>query len=875
MTWARTLQTGSGLTELDLVIAGSPYIITTDPALDGTTDASGREYVSGLDRQSLTTEEALELGAPRCRARGPTARVVDVRGRCTRLFARQPTRVAYLAASLTTSATTVQVSQPIFANGDVIHVGIEAMLVTAGGLTTTLTVTRGVWGTVPQAHPIEDGAAMRTPEVTDWPASMEGRSCVLRAYGQSEATPTEIWRGRVVRDAELDDLATWSIACDSPMAALAQPLGDDLRGSMLLRGIVYGAGWPLVLELASGTDTARIEFGRSGGDSPESIANILAFFRSQQSFCEALSAEIVAATASWTAPLVGPSGTGRRLQAVVDAETGGWYLAMTTGAVPVDLSIRLRSPVDLGDMGTRRGVAMRRTADGSYASVATLAATTTYAIGWDGGGGVIGPAVGPTPRGCIGRPRAPERGRPVPSGFTQRHLFVDGAAGTVSAVRIGDATIAVASVDAARNAVLLDRSSVDAALTVGITYAGTSPSMMLTREYGIGDAYTLLADIVSVAPSESARGAVPWIEASEVDLAATLGAVEAASERGAPRWARSRLLSLSEPVELDEALGAEAALFGGVIAPGPDGRIRIVLPEVRPVTSAGSTDLDSAALIDSGGPGYARSAYGVVNTVVLKTGYRDGEWDGPTYRVRDVTAFGRNRAPRVIEIEPRFRSLDEETRPPTTRDAVAVARPWLALLARPYSLATLDVDYRAFGVGVGDSVLLTAPMLPDAGSGERGIVRLPGVCIGRRWDHGRGRGQLRVLVSHERIAGYTPTSRIDVRTLVSGTTYDLLLSSPQPGGYADAEIWQVGDGVSVIEHDVASPIERYGTVVSVDVVSGIVRATFDAAIPAAPLNLRYDMSPFVQASQRPYAWIAGEASRDEGFSPSRPARTYQ
>ena len=875
MTWQRTRETGSGKTEFDVVIAGAPYVLTTDVALDGTTDANGREFVAGVVRESLTTEETLELGEPRCKARGPTVRVVDVRGRATRLFARQPSRVAYLTASVTTSATTIAISQPLFDVGDVIHIGIEAMLVTAGGLTTTPTVVRGHWGTVAQAHYVEDGAAMRTPEVTDWPASMEGRGVTLRVYGESEATPTTIWRGRVVRDAELVDAATWSIACDSPMAALAQPLGDDLRSPLRLRGIVYGAGWPFVMELSSGLDFARIEYGRVVGDSPESIADVLTFFRTQQAFCERLSADIVAATASWSVPFVGPAVAGRRLQAVVDDASGGWYLAMTTGATAVDVAIMLRSEVDFGDASRRRARFLRRSPAGEYEFVTSLSALTTYAISWEPSlrGGTV--AIAPAPRGSIGRPPAIERGRPISTALTQVALFVDGTAPSADAVRIGDATIAVASTDVTRNALVLDVAATDAAMPRGMTYVGGTPSIALTRSYGVGDLATLLLGIVADAPAESARGAVPWIEAGEVDGSALVAAVDTAFARGAPTWARSRVLGLAEPVELDEALGAEAAILGGVIAPGADGRLRLVLPESRAVTSGALTSLADAALIDSGAPGYARSSYGVVNTVVIKTGYEDGKWTGPTFRVRDVTAFGRNRTPRVIEIEPRFRSVDEAAVPPNANDAVAIARPWLSLLARPYSLVTLDVDYRAFGVGVGDAVVVSTALLPDQSTGTRGIESMTGVVVARRWSHGEGRGQLRLLVSHERIAGYTPTSRVIASTLVSGTTYDLLLAVTPPSGYADISVWRVGDGVLARQYDVASPAEMYGVVVAVTIATNTVRVTFGGTPPPVPSNLGYDYAPFAQETQKAYAWIASATTRDEGMTPARPARTYQ
>ena len=866
MTWARTLATGSGVTEFDLVIAGCPYIFVTDAALDGSVDGDGREYVAGLMRDGLVTEETLELGEPRCRARGPTARIVDVRERATRLFARTPEKVAYLTASVTPTATVVQVSRPIFANGDVIHIGTEALLVTAGGLTTTLTVVRGFWGSVAQAHYVEDGAAMRTPEVTDWPASIEGRSVRLRVYGEGEATPTVIWRGRVARDAETVGAGMWSIGIDSPMAALSQPLGDDLRGSMQLRGAVYSTGFPFILELNYGSHSARIVLGVTGGDSPESVTGRVMFFRSQESFASTLSALIVAVTSSWGADkLVNWGDPGHSLRCVVDEESGGWMLVYRTALAVTPLSVSCKSVVDFGSQDWNEGRFFRRSPTGEYERVSTLAPDTSYVIRWfyEPYGG---PAVGPMPRGGIGRPRHFRRGGPpVPRGYTQLYLYVDGLVGPADSVRIDGATIAVSETDTARNAIVLNLESTEAALPDGLTYVGGSPSIELTRSYGIGDLSTLISTIVAASPSESARGAVPWLEADEVIIGSFTLAVETAVARGAPTWARRRVLALEKPVDLDEALGAEAALFGGVIAPGSDGRLRLVLPEPRAASDAASTAIDEDAIVSDGPPEYERSSHGIANTVVIE------QVDGPTYRVRDVTAFGRGRLPRVIEIKPVFRSPPDVVLTP--EGAAAIARPWFALLARSYSIATVRVDYRYFSLSVGDSVTLSSSLLPDVERGARGIDGVPGVIVGRRWDHGRGVGELRVLLSHGRLAGYTPTSRVVSATLVSGTTYDLTLQvPPMVPGYAGADVWAVGDAVIVRQYDVASPVERYGTVVSV--AGAVVRVTLDAAVPSGTIDLRYEWAPYVQSSQRPYVWIAGAATRDEGLVPPRPAREY-
>ncbi len=57
-----------------------------------------------------------------------------------------------LSSALASGATSVSLSDARFANDEVIIIGSEQMLITAGGDTTTLTVTRGHAGTTAVAH---------------------------------------------------------------------------------------------------------------------------------------------------------------------------------------------------------------------------------------------------------------------------------------------------------------------------------------------------------------------------------------------------------------------------------------------------------------------------------------------------------------------------------------------------------------------------------------------------------------------------------------------------------------------------------------------------------------------------------------------------
>ena len=57
-----------------------------------------------------------------------------------------------LAAALGIVATTVLLTEPRFANGDILVVDSEQMRVSAGGGTTTLTVVRGASGTIAVSH---------------------------------------------------------------------------------------------------------------------------------------------------------------------------------------------------------------------------------------------------------------------------------------------------------------------------------------------------------------------------------------------------------------------------------------------------------------------------------------------------------------------------------------------------------------------------------------------------------------------------------------------------------------------------------------------------------------------------------------------------
>ena len=118
--------------------------------------------------------------------------------------------------------------------------------------------------------------------------------------------------------------------------------------------------------------------------------------------------------------------------------------------------------------------------------------------------------------------------------------------------------------------------------------------------------------------------------------------------------------------------------------------------------------------------------------------------------------------------------------------------------------------------------------------------------------------ELTILTTQVRVAGYAPSSLVDTATLVSGSSYDIVLDAIQPTGYALADAWQVGDAAELTQYDAVTPTAVVATITAIDQLTQTVTATLSGAPPAGTLTLEYRGAADVAAQQERYAFIALE-----------------
>jgi hypothetical protein len=255
-------------------------------------------------------------------------------------------------------------------------------------------------------------------------------------------------------------------------------------------------------------------------------------------------------------------------------------------------------------------------------------------------------------------------------------------------------------------------------------------------------------------------------------------------------------------------------------------------------------------------PGWEPSAFGLLNTIQLKTGFdaKTSKHIGRTFVVRDAAALSRNPLPRQMKVEPRSSWSDDSLIPYS--EVLAMAQTWLGVLGAAYATITVACKLDAIDAVIGSQVSVTVAQLPDMTAGGRGITNATGVVIGRKVKPLDAIVELTILATQVRIAGYAPSSLIATTTLVTGTTYDIVLDATQPTGYAATDVWQVNDVIEVWQYDTALPTNRTGTITAVTPSTRTVRAVLNAAPASGTLTLEYRAATLVVAQQEKYAFIA-------------------
>lgn len=886
MSLVRNVATGFGQWGMRLVIEGLSREFVTDASMAGA-GTDGRTRVNGLVGDTIEIKESVDIAQATLDVGGQSIRIVDIAGKPTLEFGTRPAATWWLDADVTDSASALTlVDTTGLSNGDVIHVDTECILIGTVASSTSLTgCTRGYRQTYAQAHYTQDGARALRPAITRVPQTLEGRRAWIYFYGQGDTTSgpgTQRWIGRCATAPRMSgDMTAWEFTIDPITAILNQSVGADVKDPCGPRGIYYPWDAPIRIEIAE-LSAATIDAGPSVEQALQLPTSSSGFFETQESFCAALNSQITLG-GSWKAASI----------KCVPVDDASWRIEITIGAAGNERYVAVS--INLAESGVFLFRQHLMTA--ARVVVNTVVADTTYYVFVEG----------PVPRGSFGpSPHGiPFRDSSLAATWPNNRVYLGGSAvvGTSTAVRSSwpDEEEMVqritANDDAARIMELQNIPTVrdHRGVYAFIPYGGRRglPSFKFARYYGSGSVATFLTALATAAPTYANLGATPDIRApgttsDDFDIVGTTALTVA--EAATSTFQRTRYYYAATGKKLSEVLAAEAQLLGCFWALDYYGRI--VLRKMQPALVGADVagTIASSTLIVSGGFGeIEHEAFGTVNTVIVRTGYKPDadNYDGVPFTIRDVSSFGLNKAERTVEIKPvSYADLDYEA-PEVAGPVIAhLATALFGMFGGPYMVATVEVAMTLFDVRCGDVVTFSHAQMPNT-TGTRGLVSKPALVIGRAWQPRKGSGSLTLLMHASEFAGYTPTMRITAASPAgSQTSLVLTVAATTVGGTTryiptdmDAtDFYQSGDAVFMREWDATSPVTRVGTVTAstATTISVTFTVAYDlaAAIAAGTVfMIGWDNALAAVTRQQSYAYMA-TSTMMIGFAPDLSAKVF-
>lgn len=872
MSWARYLATGSGKTEFRLAIEGLPYEFVTYSGMERALSGSTTGRLRGLKRESLIGGEEVHPGTAELEQDVVNVRIVETLAEeIAAVLAYRPSITTWLTSELSASATSVEVESTAgIAAGDRVYIGTECLGVSVVVDADTLTVARALHSSIAQRHVIGDGETRANPPVTNRPLFLEGRRATLYAYGEGDSPTgdgTQIWLGVCQTDARLEpNGCEWTIQIAGIWQITEQDLGADLTTPRRPRGVYYPYNNAFKLYIGESASATKGTL-----EEAEETVYITGHYETQEEFCTALTAAI-AATGVFTGTLV----------AVSDGPSSHWYFKYTAHAATFRWPyIRSSSALDLNFD------AAGPTEDSQYPrGIPTVTAGSEhklYPLGY--GEDIAAADFGTVPRGSFGGPPGTNVSSAIVTAPHTR-IYLDAAPSTevpatllatsygVNGEKI-DGAIHYSVADVTDN-FIEDPTIASAPLTTWT--ASRLPEFRLVRTYFYhGSVDDFRAAIVADAAENGNTGTWPFVTSS--DLATWTNEVAHYARDRA--LATQRVYAGSEATSLREMLTQEFRLIGVFPIVTTTGTIDIQgLRLAAPTEPTEGSLVASNVLVDSQRPTWERNALGTINTVRLLTGWnpRTNEHQDRVITVRDVGSYSLRKATRELEIAPRSALVDGDDKA-STADFVALTKSVLGIFGRDYVIVDLEAAMTCFGYVLGDLVSLTFDSLPNWTTGTRGINGAAAIVIGRRWDLNRGRVRLRLMLSGQQVAGYTPTLTITGKNSgTDGTTgpFNFSWSTLDPLGnasyLADNDLptnhWAAGAVAVLSEWDATSPTQKTGTISSFSqstATTGTLIVTFTSSFTwsgASKWVLRYpsaNTTGLVQA-QSEYCYLADGAA---------------
>ncbi len=865
MTWARFLQTGSGSLAVRISVEGLPTEFVSDPAMEKTT-SDGRVRVYSLPQlqdNPITIDESVNVPEAKLEGRGISITLFETQDEAlAQCFAWRPDVEHFVEATISQTDTTIHLLSAADINADdVVHIGTEAIKVGAVASTSLTGCTRAYWGSIAQRHHSNDGNTIPYRMLHNRPLRIRGRRARVYAYSDGDdmqGDGTQIWLGQITSEPRCDEAGgRWQLQIASIAERLKGKLGGDLDRPVSPRGIYYSWASPLWIRIAEESDVSSLVDGIE--------VKFTGFFASQEEFCTALSATL---SSGFLAEF--PVGDVKNKYRAVKTDDGLWTISVSTHVDVTRYSVQMSSPID-----------------GDYEHDSSTGTTAVWKTSLPGARSV--------PRGAYGKPdvydETTRRDVLVSLDWPEHRVYVDRTPGNWTSALVEwaadgvhesfEGSQAIVGRDITDNWIdLMEPGEADGGvhLYTSSVVATFSPTLLLAE----GSVADLRDALVTIGPEYANRGVAPFL--TSADLADWTDVVD---ENVRLLWQRNRQWALAGSADLEEVIGAELRLVGlfpiidsiGKIALAP-----IILPNASTV---GVTQINDE-IVTAGWASMERGGQ-TINRVQLKTGYdpREDDWTGRTIDVIDMTSYAFDHEDRPLTIEPRSvvavsiantkngEGFVRQDKLISEFDVSTAFGPVLNLFGYPHDFISVNVSWKLFGLTLGSVVSFSAIHLPDYRFGIRPMQNVVGIVVGRKWELGKEHGTLRILISWQNIAGYSPTARVTSQLNTAGNTWELTIAQTAasggtvglyaPSGTVPEQFFAAGHRVRIVKYDSESAGAIAGTVTAVDTITHKITVTFDGVwTPGAftweLIFARFD-DPLTTDAQRTFAAIANSAAR--------------
>lgn len=897
MAWADVISRGGGKVAFRVKIEGyATEWVTADRLVGSSTH--GRTRRIGLQTEGLRISATIIPAESGLSGGGCQFSIVDMEGVATSEYARVGKAVLILTADCTGIATTLQVSDTSSITvGDYLHIDGECVQVTAK-TSSTIDVDRGLRDTIAQYHYSSTSTAggkdagRADAALTDYPYSMRGRRCWLYAYGDEETgAGTLVFKGVITAPPRRTSGTVWSFAASDLSSVLDQEIGSvSLAGDAGIKGYYFPWTFPLRLSLYV---TPTVDDINTGPLPPAGQSvTITGYYSTPDALATALQTAIDATSygtgGTFGSFLAVASATGVKLQFRTDATKPrlprlGYqvlqasYLAPSKITLPAEIGTPLDvdgNPIDIANP-TSTPLSANKVYD---ISTPGLQFCLDYPFSWFGGLGDTGQLglAFCAPSAVFSAPQ------------TRIHLDRDLDIAAVDRIQISGAQFAYVF-NSARNSpanptdnntILLQ------ALAVGTESDGTIYIDLAPRGgYGVKavggslkgeikvakprfyssypDGVSSVIDQLITDSPEATFGDTPFLPADDWGDYST----ETTIASGGSTYLTQRTMAFVRPVKLRELIVEELKLLGCYLVLDNAGRLaakRLVPPQEQ---TAATT------IHPIGVPEFACEDDGIYNVVELSTLYDSAkdQWAGGTYSYRDTVSMGLIKSRRSLTIKPKSNPVSPSQDlldAHISQRAAAV----FGLFGRTYATVTVEVPIIDFNVQLGDTVLVTHPLVPNQDTGDNGVILREMLVCKREWDLASGKGQLGLYMFAERSRGYAPSAKMRGVDSVDngGDNFTLAFETTvyAPPGTKDVTYFAVGDTITILRRPLGSwsgstPV---GTIQSIDSASSpnTMTVQFDSAMPGGwPDSQDYiavlqigDTTPTTNMSK--YCYVAGD-----------------